>query len=82
MNWTLDNLTPEEKERMKRGLGPHGQFFQIILPRLIEEPRYGFRVAETAPAKMKGPVTTPSVNSEKIPWETYLFHPQRRFAPK
>jgi hypothetical protein len=38
MDWTLDNLTSEEKERIKRGLGPHGQFFQIILPRLIEEP--------------------------------------------
>jgi hypothetical protein len=38
MDWSLDNLTPEERERMKRGLGPHGQFFQIILPRLIEEP--------------------------------------------
>jgi hypothetical protein len=38
MDWSLDNLSPEEKERMKRGLGPHGQFFLIFVPRLIKEP--------------------------------------------
>ena len=38
MDWSLDNLTPDERERVEHGLGHYGQFFLIIVPRLIEEP--------------------------------------------
>jgi hypothetical protein len=39
MDWSLDNLTQDESKRVADGLGPNGQFFLIIVPRLIEEPR-------------------------------------------